>query len=157
MFALLCDFSDQLGEDLSRDLEEYDLSVEPETFINSVFVLMEKELENMDVSPLQIESAMGDTGLTDAQRRDVNDLFETIKEAKQETHRTGTCTNPYQNVVPENVLRDLSSQLTNLTEEQRSFVDFAEKRILDNKQVLAFINARVGTGKTYTLNTFKVL
>ena len=24
VFALLCDFSDQLGEDLSRDLEEYD-------------------------------------------------------------------------------------------------------------------------------------
>ena len=83
VFALICDFSEQLGEDLSRDLEEYDLSVEPETFIHSVFVLMEKELENMDVSPLQIESAMGDTGLTDAQRRDVNDLFETIKEAKQ--------------------------------------------------------------------------
>ena len=75
VFALLCDFSDHLGEDLSRDLEEYDLSVEPETFINSVFVLMEKELENMDVSPLQIESAMGDTGLTDAQRRDANYLF----------------------------------------------------------------------------------
>ena len=97
--------------------KEYDLYVEPETFINSVFVLMEKELENMDVSPLQIESAMGDTGLTDAQRRDVNELFETIKEAKQETHRTETCTNPYQNVVLENVLRDLSIQLTNLIEE----------------------------------------
>ena len=50
VFALLCDFSDQLGEDLSIDLEAYDLYVEPETFINSVFVLMEKELENMDVS-----------------------------------------------------------------------------------------------------------
>ena len=42
----------------------------------------------------------------------------------------------------------------NLTDEQRSFVDFAEEMILDNKQVLAFINASVGTGNTYTLNTF---
>ena len=29
VFALLFDFLDQLGEDLSRDLGEYDLSVEP--------------------------------------------------------------------------------------------------------------------------------
>ena len=108
----------------------------------------------MDVSPLQIESAMGDIGLTDVQRSDVSDLFGTIKEAKQETLRMETCTNPYQNVVPENVLRDLSSQLMNLTDEQRSFVDYAEEMILDNKQVLAFLNASAGTGKTYTLNTF---
>ena len=116
VFALLCDFSDQLGEDLSRDPEEYELYVEPETFVNSVFVLMKKELEIMDVSPLQIESAMGDIWLADAQRRDVNDLFETINEAKQETHRTETFTNPYQRVVPENAVRDLSSHLPNLTE-----------------------------------------
>ena len=148
MFALLCDFSDQLGEDLSRDLEEYDLYVEPETFINSVFVLMEKELEKMEVSPLQIESAMGDIGLTDVQRSAVSDLFGTISEAKQETLRMETSTNPYQNVVPENDLRDLSSQLMNLTDEQRSFVDYAEEMILDNKQVLAFLNASAGTGKT---------
>ena len=79
IFSLLCDFSDHLGEDLSRDLEEYDLYVEPETFINSVFVLMENELESIDVSSLQIESAMGDIGLTDAQRIYANEVFETIK------------------------------------------------------------------------------
>ena len=49
----------------------------------------------MDVSPLQIESAVGDIGLIDAQRSDVNDLFGTIKEAKQETLRTDTCKKPY--------------------------------------------------------------
>ena len=88
MPALLCDSSDQLGADLSRDLGEYDLFVEPKTFINSVFVLVEKELENMDVSPLQIQSSVGDIGLTDAQRSDVNNLIKTIKEATQETHHT---------------------------------------------------------------------
>ena len=86
VLVLLCDFSDQLREDLSRDLGEYDVSVEPEAFINSVFVLMEKEPESMDASPLQIESTMVDIGLTDAQRSDINELFETIEKAKQETH-----------------------------------------------------------------------
>ena len=43
----------------------------------------------------------------------------------------------------------------NLTDEQRSFVDFAEERILDNTQVLEFINTSSGTGNTYILNTFK--
>ena len=122
VFALVCDFSDQLGEDLSSNLGEYDLSVEPETLINSVIVLVEKELESMDVSPLQIESGIGDIGLTDAQRRDVNGLFKTINEEKQKTHRTETCTNPHQNVVTKNVLQDFPSQLKNLTEEQSSVV-----------------------------------
>ena len=125
MFVLLCDFSDQLGEDLSRDLRECNLSVEPETFINSVFVLMENDLESMDVSPIHIESAMVDIGITDAQRKYANDLFKTINEVKQETLRTETCKNPYQNVVPKNLLQDLSSQIMDLTDGQRSFVDFA--------------------------------
>ena len=65
-----------------------------------------------------------------------------------------TFTNPYQNVVTENVLRDLSSQLMNLTDEQRSFFDFAEEMILDDNQVVTFINSSARTGITYTLNTF---
>ena len=41
-----------------------------------------------------------------------------------------------------------------MTEEQKEFVDYAEEMIADSQQVLAFINADAGTGKTYTMNTF---
>ena len=41
-----------------------------------------------------------------------------------------------------------------MTEEQKHFVDCAEERITNSLQLLAFVNADAGTGKTYTLNTF---
>ena len=63
-------------------------------------------------------------------------------------------TNPFQNHIPHSTLQELSNRLTNLTEERREFVDYAEELISDSRQVLAFINADAGTGKTYTLNTF---
>lgn len=63
---------------------------------------MEKELESMDELPLQIELALGDIGLPDTQ-------LKIIKEAKHEPLRTETCTNPFQNVVPNNILREFPS------------------------------------------------
>ena len=88
------------------------------------------------------------------ERAKVLELLEDIEEAKQQTNTIQTSTNPYQNLIPNHTLKELSDRISTLTEEQKEFVDYAEEMIADSQQVLAFINADAGTGKTYTMDTF---
>ena len=82
------------------------------------------------------------------------ELLEDIEEAKQQTNTIQPSTNPYQNLIPNHTLQELSDRISTLTEEQKEFIDDAEEIIADSRQVLAFINADAGKGKTYTMDTF---
>ena len=57
--------------------------MEPETFVHSVVVLMERELESMDVAKDQIENIFGENFMIHEERAKVLELFEDIEEAKQ--------------------------------------------------------------------------
>ena len=50
VYNLLFEFSDRLGGNFLREAHEYNITVEPEVLVNSVIVLMEKELESMDLT-----------------------------------------------------------------------------------------------------------
>ena len=59
VYTLLTDFSDQLGEDLMRDVREFNIPMDTETYIHRVAVMMEKELEKMDVFNDQVHIVSG--------------------------------------------------------------------------------------------------
>ena len=154
VYTLLFDFSDKLGGDYLRDAQDYDIAIEPEVFVNSVVILIEKELEMMDLTRSQIDLIFGEHCLNEIQREQVTMFFQALQEAKEQTNHIQNNTNPYQNRVPLETLQELSNRISTLTDEQKEFVDYAEERISNSLQVLAFVNADAGTGKTYTLNTF---
>lgn len=79
---------------------------------------MEKELESMDISQLQIESSMGDIGITEVNRNQLMQLFETMSEVKQETSRTDICTTFQKICGSRKCLQDLSRQILNLKDEK---------------------------------------
>ena len=133
--TLLFDFSDQLGEDISRDAQEYNILMEPETFVYSVVVLMERELESMDVAKDQIENIFGENFMIHEERAKVLELLEDIEEAKQQTNTIRPSTNPYQNLIPNHTLQELSDRISTLTEEQKEFIDDSEEIIGDSRQV----------------------
>ena len=133
--TLLFDFSDQLGEDISRDAQEYNILMEPETFVYSVVVLMERELESMDVAKDQIENIFGENFMIHEERAKVLELLEDIEEAKQQTNTIQTSTNPYQNLIPNHTLQELSDRISTLTEEQKEFIDDSEEIFGDSRQV----------------------
>lgn len=133
--TLLFDFSDQLGEDISRDAQEYNIPMEPETFVYSVVVLTERELGSMNVAKDQIENIFGENFMIHEERAKVLELLEDIEEAKQQTNTIQTSTNPYQNLIPNHTLQELSDRISTLTEEQKEFIDDSEEIIGDSRQV----------------------
>ena len=108
----------------------------------------------MDLERSQIDIIFGEHCLSEDQREQVTDFFQALEKAKEQTNHIENCTNPYQSRVSTETLQELSNRICTLTEEQKSFVDYAEERIANSLQVLAFVNVDAGTGKTYTLNTF---
>ena len=154
VYCLLFDFSDRLGGDYLKEANKYDVPVTPEVFVNSVVVLMEKELESMDMERSQVDIIFGEHYLNIDQREQVTHFFQALEEAKQQYNHIEINTNPYRNRVPRESLQELSNRISTLTEEQKHFVDCAEERITNSLQFLAFVNVDAGTGKTYTLNTF---
>ena len=81
--TLLFDFSDQLGEDISRDAQEYNIPMEPETFVYSVVVLTERELGSMNVAKEQNENIFGENFMIHEERAKLLELLKDIEEAKQ--------------------------------------------------------------------------
>ena len=81
--TLLFDFSDQLGEDISRDAQEYNGPMDPETFVYSVVVLTERELGSMNVAKEQNENIFGENFMIHEERAKLLELLEDIEEAKQ--------------------------------------------------------------------------
>ena len=51
-------------------------------------------------------------------------------------------------------MQELSNRKANISEEQKYFVDYAEEKIANSLQVLAFVNGDARSGRTYTLNNF---
>ena len=86
VYILLTDFSDQLREDLMRDVQEYNIPMDTETYIHSVVVMMEKELEKMDVSNDQVHTVFGEDFVSQDQRTIVMELLADVEEARQKQH-----------------------------------------------------------------------
>ena len=82
VYTLLADFSDQLGEDLMRDVREYNIPMDTETYIHSVVVMMEKELEKMDVSNDQVHTVFGEDFVSQDQRTVVMELFAYVEDTR---------------------------------------------------------------------------
>ena len=79
VYCLLFDFSDRLAGDYLKEANEYDIPVTPEVFVNSVVVLMEKELESMDMERSQIDIVFGEHCLNIDQREQVTHFFQALK------------------------------------------------------------------------------
>ena len=83
------------------------------------------------------------------------ELLEDIEEAKQQTNTIQTSTNPYQNLIPNHTLKELSDRISTLTEEQKEFIGDAEEIMGYSQQVsTSFDQCKCWNKKTYTMNTF---
>ena len=120
VYCLLFDFSDKLAGDYLKEANEYDIPVTPEVFVNSVVVLMEKELESMDMERSQIDIVFGEHCLNIDQREQVTHFFQALEEAKQQYNHIEVSTNPYKNRIPRETLQELSNRISTLTEEQKT-------------------------------------
>ena len=120
VYCLLFDFSDRLGGDYLREAHDYNVPVAHEVFVNTVVVLMEKELESMDLERSQIDIIFGEHCLSIDQREQVTQFFQAIEEAKEQNNHIEICTNPYKNRVPRETLQELSNRISTLTEEQKT-------------------------------------
>ena len=87
--------------------------------MNSVVVLMEKELESMDMERSQVDIIFGEHYLNIDQREQVTHFFQALEEAKQQYNHIEINTNPYRNRVPKERLQELSNRISTLTEEQK--------------------------------------
>ena len=83
VYILLFEFSDKLGGDYLREAHDYDVPVAPEVFVNTVVVLIQKELESMDLERSQIDIIFGEHCLNKDQRKQVTQFFQALEEAKQ--------------------------------------------------------------------------
>ena len=88
----------------------------------------------MHVSNDRVHTIFREDFLNQEQRIFVMELFADVEEAKQQQHdeQREMSTNPFQNHIPHSTLEELSNRISNLTEEQREFVDYAEEMISDS-------------------------
>ena len=120
VYCLLFDFPDRLAGDYLKEANKYDIPVTPEVFVNSVVVLMEKELESMDMERSQIDIVFGEHCLNIDQREQVTHFFQALEEAKQQYSHIEVSANPYKDRVPRETLQELSNRISMLTEEQKT-------------------------------------